>query len=188
MPDSSTHAAPEPSPEPDCTCTHITGDAYCPRHGEDAEPCPTPAEMTQDQREADPTEQDRYGIPTHGPGLPVEPEKQAPTRVGAREESSASHPTPEQWEALRRDIAAAINRNSAESWFNDTPDRVLAAYAVDALSSFGVWSRAREQMQDPGSMQYEAGWRAGHEAGIAETMRPIGERPADLSGPAPGGN
>ena len=64
MPDSSTNAKPEPTPEPcpspaemsepDCTCSHITGDAYCARHGGDGlEPEPTPE-----------YEQDRHGVPT----------------------------------------------------------------------------------------------------------------------------
>lgn len=171
MPDSSTHAAPEPSSEPDCTCTHITGDAYCPRHGEDAEPCPTPAEMTTPQRQADPAPiRDQYGIPTHGPGLPVEPEKQAPTRVGAREEPSASSEPIHVCDNYCRHGRA---RKAAST---------LPGLTVSADGHLLNWRGENYVRQNaPDSEAYQAGWRAGYaegkQQGWAETMRPIGEPP-----------
>jgi hypothetical protein len=44
---------------------------------------------------------------------------------------------------LRKDLAAVLNRHSAENG-SDTPDFILAAYLADCLRAFERASRARE--------------------------------------------
>lgn len=57
-------------------------------------------------------------------------------------------------DALERELAAAVNRRSAEN-DSDTPDFILAGLLADALDAFGTASRRREDWyghrHEPGS-------------------------------------
>lgn len=55
---------------------------------------------------------------------------------------------------LVRDIAEAINRNSAENG-SDTPDFILAEYLVGCLEAFNAATRHRAKWYDPDAPERE---------------------------------